>query len=162
MGTVVVQIVVVTSVESGAGTRRPTKQRLRTQPGIEGVVIENHSSERRFCELISAAQGQDVDLEGVPIRVVTLELLAVDAERRAQLVCRLVRHAAVELEQTAASRIERSLLAQQQRRRTNARIFTAAAAEVEIHVSPTMCYLPVELNLLTKIGAGVKRQMLFV
>ena len=59
---VVVQIVVVTGVERGARARRPAKQRLRSQPRVQRVVVENQSRESGLCELVCAARRQDVDL----------------------------------------------------------------------------------------------------
>ena len=56
------------------------------------------------------------------IGIVAPQSLRVDTELRAQLVRRLISDAAVELKQTAATGIERRILAQRQRRRTNARI----------------------------------------
>ena len=129
MQAVVVQIVVVTRVESRSGTRRPAKQCLRSQSRIEGVVVKNQSRKGRLRELIRAAERQDVDVKSNSIRVVPAEALRVDTELCAELVGRLVREAAIKLKQTAAPGIEWRLLAQREGRGTNARIL-AAVAEV--------------------------------
>src|SRR3954468_3544126 len=62
MKTLVVQVVVVPGVKSRSGTRRPAKQCLRSQAGVERVVVEDQTRERRFGELVRAAQRHDVDL----------------------------------------------------------------------------------------------------
>ena len=85
MGTGIVQIIVVTGVERGAGTRRPAKQRLRTQSRIQCVVVEDQPRERGFGELIRAPQSHDVDLVRNQTGVVSPQPLMVDTERRAQL-----------------------------------------------------------------------------
>src|SRR5688500_868204 len=59
---VVVQIVVVTGVERCPGAGRPAKQRLRSQAGVQGVVVENEPRKGGVGELMSTAQGQDIDL----------------------------------------------------------------------------------------------------
>ena len=74
MAAVVVEIVVVAGVKSRARTRRPAKQRLRSQARVEGVVVEDETRERRFAELIRAAQRQDVDGVSDAISVATANL----------------------------------------------------------------------------------------
>jgi len=159
MQAVVVQVVVVTCVERRAGTRRPTKQRLRSQSRVERVVIENQSRERGLRELIRAAERQDLDVVSDAIRIVASQALRVDAELCAQLVRRLVSDAAIKLKQAAAPWIERRILSERERGRTHARVL-AAVAEVQIEVAPAMCHLAIELNLLAELRSTVERQVL--
>src|SRR6185295_6129801 len=125
----------------------------------ERVVVENQSRERCLRELIRAAERHDIDLICDAIRIVAPQPLRVDAELRAQLVRRLVSDAAVELKQTAATGIERRILAKRERRGAHARILITIA-EIEVEVPPTMCYLPVELNLLAVLRTRIERQVL--
>src|SRR5688572_7988640 len=108
---IVIQVVVVACVESRSGTRRPAKQRLRTQAGVERVVVENQPSESRVRELVRTAQGQDVDGKSDAIGIVATQSLRVDIELRAQLVGRLISNTGVELQQLAGARIEWRVLA---------------------------------------------------
>ena len=158
---VVVQIVVVTRIERCARTRRPAKQRLRSQSRVERVVVEDQPCECRFRELIRAAKCEDVDLISHSTRIVPSQTLRVDTELRAQFIRRLICDAAIELEQTPTTRIQRRFLAQRQSPRAYARIL-AAIAKVEIEVSPTLRHLPVELNLLAVTRARVERKVLLV
>ena len=102
---VVVQIVVISGVESGAGTRRPAKQRLRAEPRVERVVVEYEARKSRFGELISTAQRQNVDGIRDAVSVVAAQPLRVHAELRAQRVSWLIRKRPAELQQTAATGI---------------------------------------------------------
>ena len=77
---VVVQVIIVAGIESRSRTRRPAKQRLRSQPRVERVVVENQTREGGFRKLIRAAQCKNIDFECDAIRVVTFQSLAVDAE----------------------------------------------------------------------------------
>ena len=102
---VVVQIVVISGVESGAGTRRPAKQRLRAEPRVERVVVEYDARKSRFGELISTAQRQNVDGIRDAVSVVAAQPLRVHAELRTQCVSWLIRKRPAELQQTAATGI---------------------------------------------------------
>src|SRR5215207_6006799 len=72
---VVIEVVVVARVESRSRTRRPAKQRLRTQAGVERVVIENQPRESRVRELLGTAQRQDVDGKSDAIGIVATQSL---------------------------------------------------------------------------------------
>src|SRR6185503_14267009 len=60
MGRCVVQIVVVSNIESSAGTWSPTEQRLRSQSRVKRAVVENQTSERRFRKLIRPTAIQNI------------------------------------------------------------------------------------------------------
>ena len=153
---VVIQIVVITGVKSSSRAGRPAKQRLRSQAGVDGVLIEDETRKGGFGELISTARAQDVHVESDSIGVIALQPLRVDAELHPQFVGRLISEIAIELKQISTSRIERRFLAQQQRRRTHAWILITVA-EVEIEVSPPMRDLTINLNLLAVVGTSEKR-----
>ena len=72
---VVVQVVVVTGIESRARARRPAEKRLRSQTRVERVVVENQPRKSGLRELIRAARSQDVDGEGDTVRVVASQPL---------------------------------------------------------------------------------------
>src|SRR5437868_9776590 len=161
MAAVVIQIVVVAGIKRRAGARRPTKQGLRTQTRVQRIVIEDESREAGLRKLICRAQGQNIDRVCNPIRVVAPQSLAVDIELRTQRLRGLISDAGVELKQTSAAGIERRILSQRKRCRTDPRILVTVA-EVKIEMPPPVSHLRVELNLLVGVGTHVERQVLLV
>lgn len=77
MARVVVNIVVVTDIERGSGTRRPAGQELSTHARVQRVVIDDGAREVGLGELIGTTPRQNVDVKRCQAGVMTHQALLV-------------------------------------------------------------------------------------
>ena len=154
MELVQVHVVVVTDIERRARAWCPTGEKLGTRALVQRVVIDNRARKRGLRELVGTAEGKDVDVECRASGIVSYQALLDQIELRAQFVGWLVSNAAVYLQHVAAARIKRSVLSQQQSRRTDARVLSSVA-KVQIEDSHPVRDLAIELHLLAVVRPNV-------
>src|SRR6185295_2581014 len=104
---------------------------------------------------------QYVDIKGHSLCVPSLQRLLHQVQRHFQLVGRLVGYAAGKLKQISCSRIERRILAQQERRRTDARVLPSAA-KIQIKMVDAQNSPGIELDLLAVLRTAGHEEMMFL
>src|SRR6185295_7232684 len=77
----VVEIVVVADIKRRAGARRPAGKKLRAQSRAKRVVVDDRPRKRGARELISAAEGKDVNVIRHPFSVSSFQRLLYKVER---------------------------------------------------------------------------------
>src|SRR4051812_45366131 len=103
---VVGEVVVVTSIEGGAGIRRIAEEELAAGIRRERVVIDARPRKNKPAELIGRSKRIDVVLKGEQAGIIAAQLALLPVERHAQRLRRLKISAQFDTERLSRTRVE--------------------------------------------------------